>query len=153
MISAAVAQGSTLSPMTLADLDEVLVIERVSYPNPWSKETFLREMETPQALLFVDHRQGGVAGYLCGWYLYGEFHLQNISVAPSFRRQGIARQMLEALRSLRREEPLERIFLEVRVSNEAAIALYGSLGFQTTAHRKAQYPDGEDAYFMELPLA
>lgn len=153
MIRGADSQGAGLAPMIRTDLDEVLAIEQVSYPNPWSRETFERELQSSQAQLFVNRRAGELAGYLCGWYLYGEFHLQNIAVSAKFRRQGIARQMLAAFRTLPQEHPLERIFLEVRVSNEAAIVLYRSLGFAVTAHRKNQYPDGEDAYFMELPIA
>ena len=71
-----------------------------------------------------------------------------IDVLPEYRRRGIARQLLEILLVTCRKTKTPETYLEVRVSNAAAIELYRSLGFETDGLRKSYYQDGEDALTM-----
>lgn len=76
----------------------------------------------------------------------GEAEILNLAVAPTYRRQGVASQLLRALL------PLADVwFLEVRASNEAAQRLYLAQGFQPMGRRKRYYSDGEDALLYRWP--
>ncbi len=139
-----------IRPMTAADLEPVLAVERLSHPHPWSRQLFIDELGNTLSridLLWVGPQ---LAGFHCYWLLSGELHILNLATAPAFRRQGVARSLLlHALRGATRSG-LERAFLEVRSYNEAAIALYRSLGFVPMGIRRGYYADGEDALIMEL---
>lgn len=91
---------------------------------------------------------GRVAGFLVSRAIdAAEWELLNLAVAPEFRRRGVARALLEALRSASRGA----IFLEVRESNEAARNLYKSLGFQEVGVRRQYYERSpESAIVMKL---
>ena len=84
-----------------------------------------------------------------------EATLFNIAVAPEFQRKGLGRELLDALIVGLEEKGIVTLWLEVRDSNRAAIALYESLGFNEVSIRRNYYPtaDGrEDARIMALPL-
>jgi ribosomal-protein-alanine N-acetyltransferase len=95
----------------------------------------------------------GVVGYVCVWEIADEVHVTNIAVHPAHRRRGIARGMLDLLLAESRARDLRLIVLEVRPSNQEAIALYESFGFRVTGRRRGYYYDtGEDALVMETRL-
>ncbi|MGO9232108.1 MAG: ribosomal protein S18-alanine N-acetyltransferase [Bryobacteraceae bacterium] len=71
----------------------------------------------------------------------GEFEILNLAVAPEFRRQGIARELLEALF----QDSHGTFFLEVRESNQAAQMCYKSLGFQSIGRRPGYYEGPSEA--------
>lgn len=81
-----------------------------------------------------------------------EAELLRIAVAPTARRQGLARRLLEASESWLRSEGIQDLYLEVRPSNQPAQALYEVMGWQQQRLRKAYYRDGEDAlvYWKQL---
>ena len=141
-----------IRPMTPADLEQVLAVERQCYSHPWSAEFFLQELHSPFATVDLGWIDNQLGGYLCSWYLQGELHVLNLATAPAFRRRGIAGRLLGRALDQGSRRGLEKAFLEVRVSNEAAIALYRRLGFRTTFRRPGYYPDGEDAFVMELEV-
>ncbi len=139
-----------IRPMTPADLDQVLAVERQCYSHPWSAEFFLQELHSPFATVDLYWIDGQLGGYLCSWYLQGELHILNLATAPAFRRRGIAGMLLGRALDQGSQPGLEKAFLEVRVSNEAALALYRRLGFRIISRRPGYYPDGEDAFVMEF---
>jgi len=75
----------------------------------------------------------------------GEAELLRIAVDPAHRGQGLGRTLLEACQTDLAEAGMTSLFLEVRVSNSAAIALYLACGWQRCGLRGGYYPDGEDA--------
>jgi len=80
-------------------------------------------------------------------------HVVSIAVLPEFRRRGIGRKlMLEAMRRLKEIYGASEVYLEVRVSNKAAISLYEKLGFRKVKHLRKYYLDGEDAWLMAREL-
>jgi len=94
-----------------------------------------------------------LAGYICFWVVAGEMQILNVATAPPFRRQGVARRLLEYAFNLAREGMADSAFLEVRLGNHGAIALYRAFGFVDAGVRPEYYSDGEDALLMSCPLS
>ncbi len=134
------------------DLEAVLAIERASFPLPWSREAFLREMcEIDNSHLVVVEEEGGDAplAYACWWEVVDECHVTNFAVAPAHRRRGVGEFLLESILEDARRLGVVRATLEVRMGNAAAIALYEKWGFTAAAMRPRYYPDNrEDALVM-----
>jgi ribosomal-protein-alanine N-acetyltransferase len=139
-------------PMSFADLKGIMGIEKRSFPHPWSRPQFRRELINPISYAFVgkveemDRLQ--VVSYIVFWLVAGEGHILNVAVHPDFRGRGFARELITFAMLNLREMGCDDIFLEVRVSNAVAIHLYESLGFQEIGVRKGYYEDGEDAMVM-----
>ena len=140
--------------MMPADLDEVGEIERVSFPTPWSKELFKRELSLPQARSFVAVGPlDRIVGYLCFWIVADEVHILNLAVHPEYRRKGIATLLLAYGMDCSRKEGAREITLEVRRSNYKAIGLYRNFRFLPQGIRRGYYSDtGEDAVIMSRKL-
>jgi len=140
--------------MTAADLDAVMAIEDTIYPHPWTLGNF-RDSLTAGYHCWIAECGGELAGYAVVMVAAGEAHLLNLSVAAPWQRRGIGREALNFVMKLARDYGAEKILLEVRPSNGAAIALYSSAGFAEIAKRRSYYPAGdsrEDAIVLERPL-
>lgn len=140
--------------MTIADMDEVMVIERTSFRFPWSTGFFLQELQVACARSILAESDGRIIGYILYWLLPGAVDIHNIAVHVDFRRRGLGRVLLERVLGEARRHSAIRVTLEVRVSNLPAQKLYESTGFLATGIRKGYYSDdGEDALAMTLELA
>lgn len=95
---------------------------------------------------------GTLAAYGCVQSMFEDADLLNIAVAPAYRRKGIGKTLLKRLLLTAKRRSVKNMFLEVRLSNEAARALYESEGFTVIAERKKYYPDGETALVMKKEL-
>jgi ribosomal-protein-alanine N-acetyltransferase len=89
-----------------------------------------------------------VVGVLVAWAVADEVTLMDVAVAPSARRRGAGRALVEELLAFARARDARLVVLEVRKSNAAAIALYERLGFEAVGVRRGYYDDGEDAVDM-----
>lgn len=134
--------------MTADDLPQVHALECAAEANPWSLEHFAEELGRPYSHTDLCWRNGQLAGFLCSWLIAGELQIQNIATAPLFRRQGVATRLLTVTLGRSVAAGLDAAWLEVRVSNAAAIALYERFGFRAVARRTGYYADGEDALVM-----
>jgi ribosomal-protein-alanine N-acetyltransferase len=140
-------------PITPADLDEVMAIERTSFRHPWSSKFFLEELQVACARSILAEANGKIVGYVLFWLLPDEIDVHNIAVHSGFRRQGIGQALLQQVVEQARNRSAFRVTLEVRVSNIPAQKLYESLGFISKGLRKGYYSDdGEDALIMALEL-
>ncbi len=138
--------------MTEEDLEEILAIEQASYRTPWSRRAFESEMRAPHAnsLVLGQSDSPSVIGYVCSWRTLDECRILNVAVHPSFRRMGLASQMIDHLFEICQEGGTLHYFLEVRVSNEGAISLYKKYGFKVCGVSRKYYADtGEDALIMQ----
>ena len=139
-----------LRRLALDDLDAIEVIERASYPTPWSRSMFASELAKPSSLSFgaVDET-GALVGYLVLSRYVDAWHVMNVAVAPEKRRQGIASALLRRLLDLTKDDADRGYTLEVRVSNVGAISLYERFGFKPKGVRRGYYTDNrEDALIM-----
>jgi len=138
------------------DLEEVLAIEKMSFPAPWSRNMFEQEFLFPHAYLLVAAESSlspQVRGYLCFWLVAEETHILNLAVHPEWRRQGVGARLLEYVIDFSKAKGAEEIFLEVRRSNYVAISLYRHFHFQPRGIRPRYYREsGEDAIIMGLHL-
>ncbi len=141
--------GDRIEPLRRADLDAVQQLECASQPDPWTFQHFADELDNPLASVDLYWSKGVLAGFLCSWLVAGELQIQNLATLPAMRRKGIAVRLLEHVIVRSRATGLTSIWLEVRVSNVPAIALYKRFGFSVCGTRKAYYPDGEDALLMK----
>jgi [ribosomal protein S18]-alanine N-acetyltransferase len=150
---AAQETGPRVRPLAYGDLPAVLAIERRSFQTPWSLAMFVLELSKPSGicLAMVDERSDLVGYLICSRYA-DVWHLMNVAVAPERRREGLATEMMRALFA-QAGEP-HRFTLEVRTSNDGAIAMYERFGFRAAGHRRRYYHDnGEDALIMWLESA
>ena len=141
-------EGDSLTLMQQGDLAEVHKLECASQQEPWSSQHFADELDNPVASVDLYWCEDQLAGFLCSWLIAGELQIQNLATLPALRRRGAAARLLEHVITRSRESGLSSIYLEVRVGNRPAIALYERFGFIANGSRSAYYPDGEDALIM-----
>lgn len=143
-----------LEPMSEADLDAVLAIERVSFPTPWTRDNFEFEIRSnPFARNFVVRRDGALVAYACVWIVGDELKINNIAVHASRRGTGLGSQLLSRLLERGRVEGCVEAELEVRPSNLRARRLYERHGFREVRRRKGYYQDTqEDALVLVAGL-
>ena len=136
--------------MTPDDLDGVMAVEQGSFAAPWSRSAFAEELEKNRLARYLVALDGDViVGYAGTWLVINEAHVTNVAVQVGRRHEGIGRLLMEALMKLARDEGMESMTLEVRVSNEAAKALYDQLGFVSAGIRKNYYSETkEDALIL-----
>lgn len=138
-----------IRPLVKEDLDELMEIERVSFPTPWSKESYVAELENDFSLYLAACYQGRLVGYAGMWLIVDEGHVTNIAVHPDFRQRGLGVKLLQELMRLAAQRDIKGITLEVRPSNTPALRLYRKMGFVPNGIRKGYYTDsGEDAIVM-----
>ena len=142
-------------PITPDHLDAVLQVEKAAYAKPWSSGNFVDSLNSgyeAQMLLAGDT----LLGYFVAMKGVDEVHLLNITVAPTYQRQGWAHVMLDALALWAKGQRADWLWLEVRVGNLRAIEVYKAQGFTRMGLRKKYYPvvngEREDAMVMSRSL-
>ena len=132
-----------LELMTESDLLEVIEMEQISHQHPWTRGNFLdsiaaghwaycvREVNDPDNTLWA---------YCILLPAVDDLHLLNITVNPELRRQGIGLRVMHAIHGIAQKMQIPRVLLEVRPSNQSAIALYEKAGYEILATRKGYYP-------------
>jgi ribosomal-protein-alanine N-acetyltransferase len=134
--------------LAFADLPQVVAIERRSFPTPWSLAMFVLELSKASSVCLAARADGRLVGYLACSRYDTVWHVMNVAVDPAQRRHGVASVLLERLWE-RIGDPAAQYTLEVRPSNEGALALYARHGFKSAGLRRRYYQDnGEDAVIM-----
>ena len=142
---------------TSRDLPRILEIERLAFPQPWSLDSFKRELMLPFSRIVVAaegqaETRALPRGFLCRWLVADECHILNVAVHPNLRRSGIAMALMAAVIDEAKAKNIRLVTLEVRRSNLAARSLYRKLNFEERRLRTNYYGPGEDALVMELHL-
>ena len=167
----------SLQDMQLRDIDEVMVIEHLSFASPWTVRAYQYELVHNSFSQFLVVRQNPppvaeqppklrrrflfsaphpvlspILGYGGLWLLVDEAHISTIAVAPDWRGLGLGELLLVGLLERALSVGGEVATLEVRVSNQVAQNLYRKYLFQTVGRRRAYYRDNqEDALIMTTP--
>ncbi|HEX7634983.1 MAG TPA: ribosomal protein S18-alanine N-acetyltransferase [Noviherbaspirillum sp.] len=144
------------APMKVDDLAEVLVIENDVYPYPWTRGNFLDSMYNGYQTWTLREESGVLAGYFLLMFAVDEAHLLNISVRRDLHGRGVGHLQLDKVVALSKENAMSSVLLEVRPSNQRALAMYQYYGFVQIGLRKGYYPAAEgkreDAIVMRFNL-
>lgn len=152
----ALLNGLPVRAMSQADIDQVQLIETGAYSYPWSRGNFLDSLAAHHDARVLLDAQQAVIGYSIVMEGVDEEHLLNLTVARHLQRCGWGRGLLDVVIQAARSRGAGSLWLEVRASNAAALALYEQAGFARTGLRRAYYParsGREDAVLMSLHLA
>ena len=137
---------------TIEDAHAIYEIEQQSFSVPWRLESVLAELEGAENKLYMAIcEENHIVGYAGAWLVYDEGQITNIAVLPSARGKGYGSKLTKQLINECFSRGMHEIFLEVRISNLAALAMYRNLGFSVKGIRKDYYSEPtEDAYIMSL---
>lgn len=140
--------------MILEDIPNVMVVEHDAFTLPWTEEAFHNELKLNHfAHYMVMEYEGRTIGYAGMWTIVDEAHITNIALLGTYRGRKWGERLLSELMKTASFLRMERITLEVRVSNEVAKRLYMKKGFKPAGIRKGYYSDnGEDALIMWADL-
>ncbi len=148
----------TISILNENDLKEAYELELLCHPIPWSKETFFSNQGERYLNLKITVNNK-IVGFCICQQVIDEATLFNIAIHPKYRKQGLAKALLNRLMDelMAMSNTISTLWLEVRESNRPAIDLYHSIGFNQITIRKNYYPtasgDQEDAIIMAYTLA
>lgn len=137
---------------TQKDLPVIAVTERACFEEPWTLEMLRSAFAREDFFGLLAEEDDKVVGYICGTVLFEDGELPRVAVLESNCGRGIGGRLVDGLLARAKALGAKRVFLEVRVSNEAALGLYKSRGFEKTRLRKRYYADGEDALEMKAEL-
>lgn len=145
-----------LSLLSEPDLLRVVAVEQTTYSHPWTLGNFNDALKAGYAAFKLEAGEYLVA-YLVAMQVVDEVHLLNITVAPAFHRQGWAQALLQYLKLWSLQQGANCLWLEVRQSNEPALNLYQTFGFEQVGLRKDYYPANrstrESAVVMRMTIA
>ena len=153
-MSVVASSGAMLRGMRTTDLETVMQNELAAYEFPWTQGIF-RDCLLSGHGCWVLERDGKIIGHGVLSVGAGEAHILNVCIAPRHQGRGHGRHLILRLIDAARWHRVERIFLEVRPSNPAAVHLYESIGFNEIGRRPGYYPahkGREDALVMAMEL-
>ena len=134
-------------------LNEILDIEKIVFTKPWTREQLQNDLmisANSENWVYMEDQQ--VAGYILGWKVMDEFHLNNIAVHSDFQRRHIGRSLIEHVKNRLQSQNIQRIYLEVSGKNKPAQQLYKSMGFQQNNMRINYYSKGNHAFLFHFDL-
>ena len=138
-------------PLTIECVDQVVDLQNSCFPDGWSKQSLLDGLNSANLNGITAFENDELLGFITYSVNQDFAELNDILVAPKARRKGIANALMGEFISLLKGQT-QKIFLEVRASNESAQALYFKWGFCKLSTRKKYYKDGEDALVLQKEL-
>ena len=139
--------------MTGIHVAPIAQLEKLCFSDPWSEKSIETELSCRLSCWLVAMEGDTLLGYVGSQTVMDESDMKNLAVHPDYRRRGTAQALVNALENALRERGSKALTLEVRASNEPAIALYEKLGFQQVGLRKSYYRNPkEDARILRKAL-
>ncbi len=140
--------------MTVADIASAVEIETQCFSIPWSEKSFQESIAREDTLFLVCEEETIITGYIGMYISFDEANITNVAVSPVYRKMGYGEALVSVAKGKAKEKQIEKIFLEVRVSNRPAISLYEKMGFENLGIRKNFYEHPkEDAYIMSCDVS
>ncbi|MEO0946969.1 MAG: ribosomal protein S18-alanine N-acetyltransferase [Cyanobacteria bacterium J06641_5] len=139
--------GWTLRELESADIPAILALDRACFGGIWSESGYQREIDSPNSTLVVleTAAQADPVGVACAWAILDEAHITLLGVRPNWRQRGLGQLLLATLLQDAQQRGLARATLEVRASNQSAIALYEKFGFRVAGDRPNYYQNPPEA--------
>jgi ribosomal-protein-alanine N-acetyltransferase len=138
--------------MRESDLDDVVQMDASSRPTPWSRQSFLHELQNPLSYCFTLKRDiesdGQNVGFLCFRIVGEESEILSLVIHPEFRLKGLGKQLMKFYIKFCSRREVKAFYLETGVSNQVAIGLYESFSYHPIAIRPKYYKGKEDALLM-----
>lgn len=145
--------GIAIGPLSIDQIEDVVAIETEAFTTPWQSETFRGLLDRDGIVLLVMTDGEDVVGYAVLWCIADQGELANIAVKEGHRGKGLGAHLLGHVLGVARERGVEKLFLEVRASNEAALAMYARFGFGQVGVRRNYYTRPvEDAHVLLATL-
>jgi ribosomal-protein-alanine N-acetyltransferase len=152
-----------IRPAEEYDIPEVLRIERASFADPWSADSFLTSLELDRMRVLVAEEQTGgdggntgngmLLGYVIALVLAEEAEVADLAVSSDARRRGVGGLLLDRVTDELAQRGVLSVYLEVRESNTAARALYESRAFRQVGRRRGYYQNPtEDALLLKRDI-
>lgn len=138
----------TIRAATPTDLDALIHIEEEVFMDSWSRDSLSSLFDGERNVVLVAHQNDIVVGYITGWHVHDEAEIARLGVLHEARKQGIASALMAALIKDFGGLKVQKLSLEVRVSNKPGFAIYHKFGFAVRGRRPRYYEDGEDALVM-----
>ena len=147
-----------IRPAREDDLPQILAMEKISHPRPWSRKDFEAELDGHVSFSYFwvavsADALSKVAGYICFGWIAGEVYIINLTVAPGFRRQGVAARLMDVCIKWARMHKGKMVVLDVRRDNLPAIAFYEKAGFMMACEgRDRSAVSRQDSVVMTLSI-
>lgn len=122
--------------MAEEDTAKVAQIEKECFSQPWSQQGFIEALKGTDNILVVAEENGEIYGYVCMYVSFEEGEITNVAVSEQYRNKGVGRLLMQGIEREAKANGVERIVLEVRVSNNSAISLYKSMNYRELGIRK-----------------
>ncbi len=147
---------------TIQHIPAIVTLDRLCFGKLWTEEGYRREIDSPNSELLLmavadlvgerinttTQENSKIIGLGCMWSIVEEAHITLLGIHPDYQQQGLGKLLLVKLLQRALIRQLQRATLEVRLSNQPAIALYETFGFRHAGRRKRYYPTGEDALIL-----
>lgn len=144
-------KGLQFRRLGVEDAEKMAGLESICFSLPWTQPQCRGALAQKAFAAFGLFADEHLSAYISFYHAAGEMEILNLAVEPARRRQGLGRRILLMALQVARKMGMQRVSLEVRQGNAAAIALYESAGFTCTGRRSGYYPDtGEDALIHEF---
>jgi ribosomal-protein-alanine N-acetyltransferase len=135
-----------IRPATPNDVQAMASLEASeAMGSQWTAVQIREDLEKNDAIVLITETNAQINGHAIAWWIAGEIEIMTLAVSPDCRRMGLGMRLLQALLAKRTHS---KAFLELRESNQAALALYTRAGFEIVGRRKCYYRDREDALIM-----
>ena len=147
MIQSKYIQGASIS-----NIREILLIEQESYLSPWSEKHFKDDINNQNSINYIYKRDEELFGYLFGYLIDSEYHLNKITVKKKYRQNNIGKTLFYHCLDELVFKNVARIQLEVGSLNLIAQNFYKNIGFIQVGLRKKYYSKYEDALLYNLEM-
>ncbi|MBQ8375261.1 MAG: ribosomal protein S18-alanine N-acetyltransferase [Clostridia bacterium] len=134
------------------DIATISELEKNCFSDPWTEEMLKSVISPPFSHGFLLEENGEIVAYGCLATVFEDAEVQNIAVAPKYRKRGLGRLLLNEMEAFAKKAGATKCFLEVRENNFNALGLYLNSGYRQISVRKRYYADGENALVMEKEL-
>ena len=144
----------TTIQLGILHLNSCIELDQKSLKGLWTKSQWERELTDSKRVCIgvIDIETKKLLGLCSSWLILDELHITSIAVDPIHQRKGLGKFLLSDL--IKRSSLLQtnRIYLEVKDTNEPAKAFYKAMGFINVGNRFNFYNDGSDALIFTKQL-